>query len=194
MRTWRLTLIITFLLTIALGYTAPVNAHGSGKIAELYLVPVGPYYLSVWSSPGVLRTGEVHFATAVKDAESVAVLDCNVRITLTPLDSDQEPIELTTRVPTEATNFEHEIEYIMKEPGRYNVVVDVEDPSGNGGTANFDIEVIALSIWTKVFLYSVVFFTSFVGLLLVKQGLVLFGLWKPKQLSRSVVRPVRPKR
>ena len=194
MRTWRLTLIITFLLAIALGYAAPVFAHGSSKIAELYLVPVGPYYLSVWSSPGVLRTGEIHVATAVMDEESVAVLDCNVVITLTSLDSTQEPIVLTTRVPTEATNFEHEIEYVMEEPGRYKVQVNVEDPSGNGGTADFDIEVIALSIWTKVFLYFTAFFTSFAGLMLAKQGLILFGLWKPKQLNRSIVRPARPKR
>ena len=182
---------ITFLLLIlflTLGIVSPVMAHGDGEKLEISYVPIGPYKISAWSLPGVLRTGEVHFATAVVDDNLEPVTDCDIKIQLTPLDENGSPLLLQTRAPIPETLFRHEIEEDIYEPGRYQVTVLLTDPKGNEGQTSFEVEIIEIPLYIKIPLFASMAFVAVVGLMLVQKGIVLFGLWQPKKAKKPVLR------
>jgi hypothetical protein len=179
-------------LFISLLFVRAAHAHGEGKILEIADVPIGPYFLNVWSGPGVLRAGEVHFTALVVDENNVPVSNCNVKLQLTPLNgNNDETILLQTRPATLETFFEHETEYNLDREGRYEVAVIVTDSSNNGGTAVFNIEIIKIPFWIQASLYLAVGLASFLALFLFVKGIILFGLWQPA--SQTIGRRISKK-
>lgn len=188
MNTKRITQVLLTLLFSITGIVMPVAAHGDGEQLEIYRIPVADYYVSVWSLPGVLRTGEVHFETAVFNQNYEPVTDCDIKILLSPVDAPDQAIELQTRVPTQETLYRHEIEHMVTTADEYQITVLLTDPAGNEGQTEFQVEVIEVPLWIKIPLYISMVIAVSIGLLLLKQGLVVFGLWKPKQVNKPALK------
>ena len=192
MLTNRFLKILLLTVLISLGWVSTASAHGDGEKLELYRVPVGDYYVSVWSLPGVLRTGEVHFETAVFDQNYRPVTDCDIKIQLAPADNPTQSVTLQTRQPTPETYYRHEIEEDVWEADLYDISVFITDPTGNTGQVAFQVEVIEIPLWLKIPIYSGLTVAAFSALFLLQKGLVLFGIWKPK--PAQIKHPATPKR
>jgi hypothetical protein len=97
--------LLALLWWLLLAPLQPVLAHGNGR-ALLLTTLAGDFHLTVWCAPGILRAGEIHIVTAVRDAVSDAVndavndgkdaprADVLVQVALTPL--DEAGAQLTT--------------------------------------------------------------------------------------------------
>lgn len=176
------------LLILLFGPVSPIFAHGDGEKLEISRVPIGPYHISAWSLPGILRTGEIHLAAAVVDSNFDPVTDCDIKFQLTPLDSTGKNILLQTRAPIADTLFRHEIEEEIHQAGRYEVTVFLTDPQGNEGQTSFEVEIIEIPLYIKIPIFGAMGFVGLVGLMLAKKGVVLFGLWQPKEVKKPIVR------
>lgn len=191
MSTSRILLTLFAILLIAAGIVSPVAAHGDGEKLELYRVPVADYYVSVWSLPGVLRTGEVHFETAVFDKSFRPVTDCDIKLFLTPNSNPNKTIELQTRQPTAETLYRHEIEEIIESADQFDITVLLTDPAGIQGQTQFQVEVITIPLWLKIPIYTGMTVAALAALFLIQKGLILFGIWKPALVKKqSIKRPI----
>lgn len=194
MRTKQLLLTLLATLILIMGIASPIAAHGDGEQLELYRVPVSGYYVSVWSLPGVLRTGEVHFETAVFDQDFRPVTDCDIKLLLTPINNPAKAVQLQTRKPTAETYFRHETELDILKAEQFNITVLLTDPAGNQGQTEFQVEVIDIPLWLKLPIYTGITVATLAALFLMQKGLTLFGIWKPQAtVVETVRRPSRQK-
>jgi hypothetical protein len=176
------------LLAILFTSAQTVSAHGQDQTLELSHVTVGPYYLSVWSSPSILRAGEIHFAAAVTNEQGLPVPDCDVSLQIVSLMQEEKPITLIAHQTTGDLTNRQETQLNLLATGSYRVIVTVMDSAGLGNEASFDIEITAVPLSLEILLYASISFTVVVVLGLLKQGLVLFKLWQPTAVKR---RPIR---
>ena len=188
MNTKRILLTFLTILLITFGIVSPVAAHGENAKLEYSRIEVGPYLVSIWSAPTFLRAGDVRFETLVTDADYVPVLDSAVDVVLTSLDSDIAPIHLVSDSPTASTNYSHEASHVLTEPGRYNVAIIIQDETGEVGRKEFEVEIVDVPLWIKVYMYLSLLATAVLGLSMLIKGLLIFGLWQPAQKKRRVVR------
>ena len=188
MNTKRILLTFLTILLITFGIVSPVAAHGENAKLEYSRIEVGPYLVSIWSAPTFLRAGDVRFETLVTDADYVPVLDSAVDVVLTSLDSDIAPIHLVSDSPTASTNYSHEANHVLTEPGRYNVAIIIQDETGEVGRKEFEVEIVDVPLWIKVYMYLSLLATAVLGLSMLIKGLLIFGLWQPAQKKRRVVR------
>lgn len=192
MNTKRILLTFLTILLITFGIVSPVAAHGENAKLEFSRIEVGPYLVSIWSAPTFLRAGDVRFETLVTDADYVPVLDSAVEVVLTSLDSDVAPIHLVSESPTAATNYSHEANHVLTQPGRYNVSVLIQDETGEVGRKEFEVEIVDVPLWLKIYMYLCLVATAGLGLSMLIKGLLIFGLWQPTQKrGRVVQRPAR---
>jgi hypothetical protein len=77
----------------------------NGGTVRISRAAVGPYLVSVFSSPTPLRTGEVDISVLVQDAERESILDVPIEVTATPIrvEGGAAPIRHTA-TREEATN------------------------------------------------------------------------------------------
>lgn len=128
---------------------APAQAHGGLHTRQIDGAEVGPYRVSVWTGPNVLRPGAVLIEALVADpatdapAEGVAV-----RYTVAPAGSlEAMALELSAEpivAPSERDREEllHIAIGNLTTPGDYRVTVHVSDADGFAGTVGFDVEVL----------------------------------------------------
>ena len=169
----RLAALFLALSTITLP-VAPLHAHGDEARLILDEAPVGAYALSLWMSPAELRPGEMHVSAAVA-ANGVAVADCRVLVTATPLDRDHAPVTVAANAATAATGYRHEALLTLPEDGRYQVTVAVRDPQGSGGRQQFHIFVRPVSTWVNLLIFIQLALVPPIGLWLAIEGV---SLWR----------------
>lgn len=131
------------LLAILLGVAAlvaawPVAAHGGGT-PRIVNRPLGPYTLSVWSSPEPLAAGVVHLTVALAQDDAPA-LDRRVEIVATP--PSGAPIRAQATHEDAALALFYETDLTLPATGiwRFDVSVD-----GVAGVASFEATVGARS-------------------------------------------------
>lgn len=122
---------------LLLAITTPALANGG--IARIVRQSLGPWFVTVYSSPTPLRTGEVDISVLVQDSAN-AVLDVPLIVTGTALDSVAEPVRRrATR--EEATNKLFKAsKFDVAVPGRWRFTVEVGD-RGSAGTVAFEADV-----------------------------------------------------
>ncbi|MCI0725425.1 MAG: hypothetical protein L0332_01675 [Chloroflexi bacterium] len=166
----RLPIFVSLLLLALLLSFRPVSAHGGDALLQLANAPAGPFRLSVWTYPPVLRPGAVHFTVSVMGAaSSILTPDTAVVIQATPNDEHMAPV--TSQAILEPESRLYEADLVIQGTGRYQVAVQVSD-SGRQGQATFDIEVVSA--------------TGFKWLLMILTGQAgLFALWLGKEGIRT---------
>jgi hypothetical protein len=124
------------LLLVALA--EPVLANGG--TVRVSREPVGPYLVSVFTSPTPLRTGEVDISVLVQDVERESILDVPIEVTATPLSTEASAAPIrhpATRA--QATNkLFKAAKFDVGEAGEWEFGVHVG--GADGGTVSFRIE------------------------------------------------------
>jgi hypothetical protein len=164
-----------FLAMVALALVGrPAAAHGDEVHAVLEDAPLGPYTVTVWLSPPDLRPGEVHVAAAISDAGR-PVLDCQVELTVTPLDSAERPVTVQAGPATPATGYRHEALLTIPRDGSYTCIITARDPAGEIGRQQFGAVVRPVSPWMNGLIYGQLLLAPVVGLWLPGEG---FFVWR----------------
>lgn len=160
------------LLLLALLLSArPAAAHGDDAVLQLANEPAGPFRLSVWTYPAVLRAGAVHFTVSVLDAVG-SPLAPNTAVVIQAAPYDEQMATVSAQaILLPAISF-YEADLLIQGSGSYLVTVQVADGIGRQGQATFDIEVVSA--------------TGFRWLLLILTAQAgLFALWLAKEGIRT---------
>ena len=164
---------------LLLAINSQLLAHGANGKLQFSQTEVGPYFVSIWSEPAIMRTGDIRFEAFVVDSTLTPDFDCAVEIKLTSLDSDRAPIYLQTQAPEDGVvNLTHEINYSLMDAGRYSVDVTVVDAAGAVGVKQFEIEVTSVPVWLKIGMNGFLLLILVIVLSMLMKGLSLFGLWQ----------------
>ena len=134
-RTLSISTLIGFCLCLLLfGTVKPVLAHGEGRTLQRGHVPVGAYYLSIWTAPAILRTGEVHLEMSLSDQSGHPARAAQILVTLTPLERQAPPLSAPAPIVDGVDGGLHTAVFKIEQPGRYQVAVTVTDEQGDGRT------------------------------------------------------------
>lgn len=134
---------------LLLAVTAPLLANGG--TVRISRQPVGPYLVSVMSSPTPLRTGEVDISVLIQDAQQEVVPGVPVVVEATHL--GDPPLTLThPATRQQATNkFFIAAKFDVPHPGEWEFRVDVGGDD-EGGTVSFRADVTEPSILDRPYL------------------------------------------
>lgn len=141
---WKLVLL---LLGIFL-WVYPVAAHSEDGVLQVSNAPVGDYYLSVWTYPGMLRAGGIHFMVAVVDAVSQEVRT-DTAVSMYIYSAEQNNLVATAQ-GTVGLHAHHPAFYgtdvIIKTPGVYRITLQVGHETGQPEELTFEIEVVSATL------------------------------------------------
>ncbi|MEW5986049.1 MAG: hypothetical protein AB1791_05410 [Chloroflexota bacterium] len=179
----RLFLVLELLVALTL-VTRPAAAH-TGEDAQLQVLnaPAGPYSVTVWSYPGRLYAGAIHFTVAVADTkDGRPVLGSNVKLEITPVQGPGSPIVVealngpanpaASSDPSAA--FLYEADTKLMEKGDYNIRVLVNNRATGLGAADFQVEVVSATAYKWV--VSVLFVQAMAtAVWLVKEGITTWS-------------------
>jgi hypothetical protein len=122
------------------GVDAPrLAAHGGG-IVHLTATPTGPYLLTVWVSPSVVRAGQTIHVSAAVEMDGEPVLDAEVLVNLTHTDPGNSIQSSAATTDQSVNKLLYEADLLVSEPGTYVVNIVVAGSEGAGESA-FSIEV-----------------------------------------------------
>jgi hypothetical protein len=130
--------------------TQSVRAHGGFGLYQIRGAPAGPYALHVWTSPGLLRTGEVHVDTAIFDAAGQPALQPWVHVGFTPLEGDAPPLFAMAGPPADEFPYVRGASLRIESPGAYRLAVTVHDGAGIAGSVATDLRVQAVGWSAKL--------------------------------------------
>jgi hypothetical protein len=157
--------VICLLLTLT---TQQAEAHGNDRTLYLSDVPVGSYTLSAWTSPAVLRTGEIHVEVSLLDMDGVPVQDALIYVTVSPLDGMGEPLSVVAH-PSHS-NLAQEAAFWLEQPGRCRIEIAVADADGGVGNTTFDVEILSVPLIVQVLIYVQIVASFIAGIWILKMG------------------------
>lgn len=178
-----LTALFLTMVALALGGRR-ATAHGDEDHAVLEDAPLGPYTVTVWLSPPDLRPGEVHVAAAISDAGR-PVLDCQLALMVTPLDSAERPLMAQAGPATPATRYRHEALLNLPHDGRYTFTITARDQAGEVGRQQFRAIVRPVSPLMNALIYGQLLLAPVVGVWLLGEGFVMWRRWRRARRSLS---------
>jgi len=154
----------------------PVAAHGDGAVLRLAGAPAGPFTLNVWTYPGYLVPGTVHFSVAVLEAASGSPLPATaVFIQATPLEEENSTTQISSRATLEYQTLLHEGYLDMQEPGRYQVTVQVAASTEQQGQVTFEIEIVS-GTGFKLMIILFMGATGIIAIWFAREGLRTWGI------------------
>lgn len=174
--------LLTLLLVSAV---KPVLAHGEGRTLQRGHVLVGNCYLTIWTAPAILRTGEVHIETTVSAQNGEPAPTALVHVTLTP--HQQQALLLSAKAqPTLGTaGTMRTAAFNVQEAGTYRITVLVSDEAG-GGKIEFDVEIHRISPLVRTLIYGQLLATLVAGLWLLHKGVTVWvGQRRPNASSAA---------
>jgi hypothetical protein len=163
--------MICLLLTLTV---QSAGAHGEDRTLYLSDVVVGSYTISAWTSPAVLRTGEIHIEVSLLDMNGVPVQDALVYVTVSPLDGMGEPLSVLAHPDHSSYSFSQEAAFWLDQPGNCRVDITVADLDGHYGNTSFDIEILSVPLAVRALLYVQIGASLIAGIWIVKVGI---GVW-----------------
>ncbi|MFW6067973.1 MAG: hypothetical protein ACOC9E_00175 [Chloroflexota bacterium] len=146
-RPWlkRLTALIACLLALSPS-TSTARAHGGGT-AQLTNEDIGPYWISVWTSPEPVREGTLHVTVSVaepgEEGERQAgppVLDATVDLLLIPPEETMDAVSADATTEQSANKLFYEADMQIPAAGEWRAQIDVRSEEGSGQAA-FDLAV-----------------------------------------------------
>ena len=154
------------------GGLEPALAHGDERTLQRSLVTVGAYRASIWTSPPILRTGEVHVETTLFDQTGKLAQTGLVHVTLIPLER-QIPALSALATPVGAAKGIWAAAFDVSQPGRYRVEVAIID-NANGGTVDFELEIIRVAGLIRVLLTLQLLASGVAAIWLIHTGLTIW--------------------
>ncbi len=159
-RTWPPRLVV---LAIAFLSTFPVSppAIANGGQVRIANHPIGPYEVTVFTSPVPLQTGTVDVSVLLQRREDRAIVD-NAEIILTITPANGGPSQRYPVTREQATNkLYYAAEFSIDQPGPYRMELAIRAPEGAGAVA-FDatVERATSSVWRSWWLWGAVAVTT----------------------------------
>ena len=110
-------------------------------MTQVSAAPAGPYRVTVWTAPTVIRADTpLHVTVAVADDGARPVLDAAVKVELFTA-GVTNPIMAGTATTAQSTNkLFYEVDFSPPETGSHRVQVIVAGPEGEG-TVDFDVDI-----------------------------------------------------
>lgn len=144
---WRYRLFGTALLFLIVLLAWPVHAHGGGT-PQLTNEDIGPYWVSVWTSPDPVREGQMHVTVSVAEPGAEAgqqagspVLGASVEVTVTPRAGGFADATVQATNEQSANKLFYEADVLVPAAGDWQVQIDVQGSEGSG-EAQFDLLVL----------------------------------------------------
>ncbi len=176
-------MLIWMVIFLLAGMMEPAWAHGNERTLQR-TVTVGTYRASIWTSPPILRTGEVHVEAILHDQQGKLAQTGLVHITLTGVDR-QLPVRSALANPVGGIKGIWAAAFHLPEPGDYRVEVAIID-GANGGTVDFEIEIIRVARLIRVLLFMQLMVSGVAALWLLQKGLTIwFGTMRRVYPSHS---------
>lgn len=148
---------LALLFTILMPETVLANG-GQVRVANY---PIGPYEVTVFTSPVPLQTGIVDVSVLLQRQEDKAIVEnAEILLTITPLNGGSPQKYPVTR--EQATNkLYYAAEFPVDQPGRYRIELAIRAPGGAGSVA-FDVTVerATSSLWRSWWLWGAVAVTT----------------------------------
>lgn len=182
---WFPMLLVLLALLLA---TGTVRAHGGTGYYQIAGMEMGDYTIHVWTSPGLLRTGEIHVDTAVFDGTGSPALDTLIMVTFTAYDGHMPPATTMASMPYDYYPHTREARFEIDAPGMYAMEVMVADRSGMVGTAQVDVRVQTITGTVKTVIAVLGVLTLTVGIWLLLQ---MRSFWHTR--TDSPPHPSKPK-
>lgn len=147
-------LMAGFGLLFGIGFTTPVLANGG--IVRISEAPVGPWFVTVYSSPTPLRTGEVDISTLVQDSTD-AIVDVPITVDATPVGFVAEPVQAAATRRQATNKLFKAAKFDIGVPGPWQFRVRVgsaatPEANGPGGVVSFEAVVTKSTILDRPFL------------------------------------------
>lgn len=162
---------ILLAVTLALATLAALTttAWANGGIVRISQAPVGPWLVTVYSSPTPLRTGEVDISTLVQDSAN-AIVDVPITVDATPVGFVAEAVR-SPATRRQATNkLFKAAKFDIAVPGRWEFRVRVGSAaqgeagaSGPGGMVSFAAVVAKSTILDRPLLLAALVLLPLVG-------------------------------
>lgn len=183
------------LLLLVLGvflWVYPVVAHSEDGVLQVANAPVGNYYLSVWTYPGMLRAGGIHFMVAVVDAVTQEVTT-DTAVSVFVHSADQNTLVASAQ-GTVGLHTHHPAFYgtdvIIKTPGRYQVTLQVGNPAGQQEELTFEIEVVSAT-FLKGLIAALAIPTAGIMVWVFKESLRTWGIDRTAQENHAIWQKTR---
>jgi hypothetical protein len=140
-------------LLLAASFTLTVPAWANGGIVRISNAPVGPWFVTVYSSPTPLRTGEVDISVLVQDSAN-DIVDVPIVVEATALDTVAHARSAADR--RQATNkLFKAAKFDIDVPGRWAFRIRIgaaAEGQGPGGEISFEAAVARSTIMDRPFL------------------------------------------
>lgn len=148
---------LALLFTILMPETVLANG-GQVRVANY---PIGPYEVTVFTSPVPLQTGIVDVSVLLQRQEDKAIVEnAEILLTITPLNGGSPQKYPVTR--EQATNkLYYAAEFPVDQPGRYRIELAIRAPGGAGSVA-FDVTVERAepTLWRSWWLWGAITITA----------------------------------
>lgn len=133
---------LVLLLLLLIVHSA--QAHGGGT-PRLVNEDIGPYWLSVWTSPDPPRVGELHLTIGLSEpgvgrSAGDAVLGADVEVQLAPQATAEEAIVAAATNAQSTNKLFYETDVQVPRTGTWDVTIRASGPAGSG-SATFSLAV-----------------------------------------------------
>lgn len=134
--------LLAGLMLLAAMATLTAPALANGGIVRISRAPVGPWLVTVYSSPTPLRTGEVDISTLVQDSAD-EIVDVPITVDATPVGVVAEPVRRAATRRQATNKLFKAAKFDIDVPGRWQFRMRVGSAadggeSGPGGAVSFE--------------------------------------------------------
>jgi hypothetical protein len=137
-------LALTAVILLAAGQSwlvvRPAAAHGGGT-PQLVNEPIGPYWISLWTSPEPPRAAEpLHFTIALAEPGAgreagAPVLGATIVLSLSRAQDERAPLRVAATNANSANRLFYEADVTLPEPGAWSASIDVDGSEGSGAVS-----------------------------------------------------------
>ena len=178
---YRRILFFAIFLAVGAAFTISVQpglAHGDPNSVAVEQ-ELGPYNVTVFSSSNVNDQTHLHLSARVNvPVTNMPVMTTKVYFHIAPIHAGGhvgENILVVEAGQADPFNgFMHEANLTLPEVGQYEITTIVRDPSGEGGQVSFDINIQAVTIWTKIIVLAFLAQALMALIWIIKEG---FTVW-----------------
>lgn len=144
----RKAMFLHLLVCLVLGLSQS-SVWGHGGAPRMKEEIVGPYKVSVWTSPAPLRVGRMHLSVGITRAQdSAPILDTHVHLRAYPIDHQENQI---STVLSRSNMFLYDADLEILHAGEWEITLQVEGKEGNERTGfKFRVEPPAKINWSFV--------------------------------------------
>lgn len=157
------------ILALATLAALTATAWANGGIVRISQAPVGPWLVTVYSSPTPLRTGEVDISTLVQDSANV-IVDVPITVDATPVGFVAEAVRSPATRGQATNKLFKAAKFDIGVPGRWEFRVRVGSAaeratraSGPGGVVSFEAVVTKSTILDRPLLLATLVLLPLVG-------------------------------